>query len=60
MAEEEAKVPRTRLCVGNGFVCDAGHKVTPPILIEPLQVDYPTDDDSDDGGAFNIKVSFVF
>ena len=28
-------------------------------MAEPLKVDYPTDDDSDDNAGFSIKVIFI-
>lgn len=40
----------------NNFVCESERLVVPALLSEPQQVDYLTDEESDDGNGFELKV----
>lgn len=42
-----------------GYTCLEEHLKLPQLMAEPLKVDYPTDDDSDDNAGFSIKVIFI-
>jgi len=45
---------KTTLC--NNFVCDTDRFAVPAVLDQPNQVDYLTDEESDDGNGFELKV----
>jgi len=40
----------------NNFVCDQDRYFVPHVLEQPNQVDYLTDEESDDGNGFELKV----
>jgi hypothetical protein len=40
-----------------GYACQLDNERIPQLMLAPMKVDYPTDDDSDDNVGFSIKVS---
>jgi len=60
MGEEEHKLPRTRLTNQLGYMYNRDNDFIPQKLENPRKVDYPTDDESDEGGVFNIKVRVLY
>jgi hypothetical protein len=45
---------KSTLC--NNFICDSDRFTVPNFLKQPNQVDYLTDEESDDGNGFELKV----